>query len=78
MGKAVDTFANFEMDPTIVGFFGKVVFLDKFIGNIEESDAHIFVAVERGVQVEVANVETGEACMTARDDAVENEVCKFK
>ena len=38
----------------------------------------IFVLVERGVQVEVANVETGKACITARDDAIENNFCKLK
>ena len=55
-----------------MGFVGKVEFLDKFIGNIYEADARILVEVKRGVQVEVANVKTGEACITARDDAVEN------
>ena len=56
---------------------GEVVFLEKFIGNIGDADARIFVAVERGVQVEVANVETGEEYITERDEAVENEFCKF-
>ena len=45
---------------------------------IGETDVHIFVAVERGVQVEIANVETGELCITARDEVVENKFCKFK
>ena len=41
-------------------------------------DAHIFVAVKRDVQVEVADVKTGKSCITTRDDAVENEFGKFK
>ena len=32
--KAVDTFENFEIDPSIVGFVSEVVFRDKFLGNI--------------------------------------------
>ena len=34
LGKAIDTFVNFEIDPTIAGFIGEVVFLEKIIGNI--------------------------------------------
>ena len=61
-----------------MGFFREVVFLDKFIRNIGEAGARIFIAVDRDVQVEVSNFETGEACITTRDDAVENGFCKFK
>ena len=78
LGKAVDTFANFKIDLEITGFVSKVVFLDKVFGNIGETDVHIFVAVERAVQVEIDNVETGELCITARDEVVENKFCKFK
>ena len=34
LGRAVDTFADFEIDPAIAVFVGEVVFLEKFIGNI--------------------------------------------
>ena len=78
LGKAVDTFANFEIDPSTAGFVGEFVFLDKFIRNIGKADAHIFVAVERVVQVEVADVKTGKACITARYVVVENKSCKIK
>ena len=78
LGKAVYTFANLEIYPAIAGFVGDVVLPEKFIRNIGEADARIFVAVERGVQVEVSDVKTGEACITARDYAVEKEFGKFK
>ena len=78
LGKAIDTFANFETDPSITGFVGEVLFLEKFIRNIGKADARIFVAVKRGVQVEVADVKTGGACITARDDTVEDKFFKFK
>ena len=77
LGKAVDTFANFEIDPSIAVFFSEVVFLYKFIRNIGEADVRIFVAVEMVFQVEVADVKTGKACITARDDAVEDKFFKF-
>ena len=78
LGKAVDTFANFEIDPSIAVFFSEVVFLYKFIRNIGWADALIFIEVERGVQLKVANVETGEAYITEIYDTVENEFFKFK
>ena len=34
LGKAIYTFANLELDLSMSGFVGEVVFLDKFIGNI--------------------------------------------
>ena len=58
MGKAVDTFENLEVYPSAAGFVGKVVFLGKFIRNIGKADARIFIAVKRGVQVEVADIES--------------------
>ena len=78
LGKSIDAFANFEIDPSNARLFGKVILLENFIGDIGKANARIFGAVERGVQVEVSNVETGKECMTARDDAVENDFCKFK
>ena len=76
--KAVGTFANFEIDPAITGFVGDVLFMEKFIKNIGKADERIFVAAERGVQVEVSDVKTGKACITKRDETVENEFGKFK
>ena len=78
LGKYIDTFSNFEIDPAIMGFVCEVVFLENFIRNVGKADARIFVAVRRGVQVEVSDVKNGEACITVRDDAVEKYFCKFK
>ena len=55
-----------------------VVFQEKCIGDIGEADVRIFVLVDRGVQLEVANVKTGEAYIRVRYSAVENYFCKFK
>ena len=56
MGKAVETFANIKLYPAIAGFVGEVVFLDKCIGELGMADTRVFVAVDRGVQVEVADI----------------------
>ena len=53
-----------------MGLVGGVIFLDKFIGNIGKVDARICIAVERSVQVEVADIESGEACIRTRDNTV--------
>ena len=60
-----------------MGFIGEVAFLEKFIRKIVKAYARIFLAFERGVQVEVPDVETGKACITERYDAVEKTFCKF-
>ena len=44
--KAVDAFANIEVDPTIAGFVGKSIFLDEFFEK----------AINHGVEVEVNDV----------------------
>ena len=31
LGKSIDTFANFEIDPAIAGFVGKVLLLEKLL-----------------------------------------------
>ena len=71
LGKALDNFAHFEIDLVTSGCVSKVVFLEKF-------NTRIFLEVERGVHIEVANVKTGKACMTAICDAIENKFCEFE
>ena len=76
--KALDTVTNIEVDPTIAGFVGKAVFLDKFVGDVGEVDAGVFKAVERGIDVKVADVKAGKAGAKTRENTVKDEFGKLK
>ena len=78
MGKAVNAAPNFEVDLAVAGVFEEVVFLDEFVGDVAEFDSEVLWAFERGVEVEVADVEGGELGSGAREDAVEDKSGKFK
>ena len=57
LGKAINAALNIKVDPAVVGMFKEVVFLCKFVGDVAEFDSEVIGAVERGVEVEVADVE---------------------
>ena len=61
LGNAVDTFAHLEVDPAIAGLCRRGCIPVKFIGSIDKADTRIFIAVKKGVQVEVADVKTSES-----------------
>ena len=44
---------DLKIDPTILGCFGKVVFLDELLWDIRELDAHIFGSLHWGLEVKV-------------------------
>ena len=78
MGKAVNASPNLEVYPTVVGVFEEVVFLCEFVGDVAEFDSDILRAVDRGVEVEVTDVEGGELGAWKREDAVKDKFGKFK
>ena len=78
MCKAVDAFANIEVDPTIARFFSKAIFLDEFERDVGEVEADIFKAVEWGVEVEVADVKSSKAGIETGDNTVKDNFGKFK
>ena len=61
LGNAVDTFANLEVYLAIAGLCRRGCISVKFIGSIDKADTRIFIAVKKGVQVEVAYVKTSES-----------------
>ena len=78
MGKAVNAAPNLEVDPTVVGVFKEVKFLCEFVGDVAEFDPEGLGAVERGVEVEVADVEGGKLVARTQEDAVKDEFGEFK
>ena len=59
LGKAVNAALNIKVDPAVAGVFKEVVFLYKFVRDVAEFDLDVLAAVERGIEVEVADVEGG-------------------
>ena len=78
MGKAVNATPNLEVDPAVAGVFEEVVFLCKFFRYIVEDDLDVLGLVERGEEVEVANVEGGELGAGTQEEAVKDEFGEFK
>ena len=78
MGKAVNAAPNLEVDPIVAGVFEEVVFLCEFVGDVAEFDSDLLGAVERGVEVKVADVKGGELGAGTREDAVKDEFGEFK
>ena len=78
MGKAITTLANFEVDPAIAVTTSEVVFLDEFIRDVGELDAHILRIRHRSVKVEVLEINGAKLSAFPGEDTVEEEFDKFK
>ena len=57
LGKAIDTFPNFEIDPTVLCKITEVIFVDEFFRDVGEEETYIFTTIERISQVKKNYVE---------------------
>jgi hypothetical protein len=71
LGQAVAALANFEIDPTIAVSTRKLVFLNEFCWDVRDFDADILGVGHWGIKVEVLEVDGAEACIFARENAVD-------
>ena len=53
LGKAIDTFPNFEMYPPVLCEIMEVVFVDELLRYFSEADTCIFMTIEINYQVKV-------------------------
>ena len=72
MEKAVSAAPNIKVDPTIEGVFEEVVLFCEFVGDVAEFDSDVIGPVERGVEVEVADVEGGKLGAGTQEEAVKD------
>ena len=71
--EAVDTFGDFKVYPTVLDVLFKAVLVDEFLGNLVDTNADIFWAVERRIKVEVGDICCCEKlCILLGADAVED------
>ncbi len=70
--------ADFEVNPPITIPTGKIVFLNKFLQYVRNFYSDVFWVGHRCIKVEVLEVNRAEACTFPRQDAVEQELDKFK
>ena len=51
LGKSIDTFPNFKIDPPVLCVIPEVVFVDKSSRDVGEADTCISTTIERSSQV---------------------------
>jgi hypothetical protein len=78
LGKTITSLTNFEVFPTIAVPTSEVVFLDEFIRDVGELDAHIFGIWHRSVKVEVLEINGAKPSAFPGEDTVEEEFDKFQ
>ena len=78
LGKAVNAAPDIKVDPAVAGVFEEVVFLCEFVGDVAEFDSDVLGAVERGVEIEVADVKGGKIGAGTLEEAVKDKFGEFK
>ena len=78
LGKAIDTFPNFEIDPPVLCKIMEVVFVDKLFKDVGEADKCIFTTVERSDQVKAFYVKGDKLGDSSREKTVDEEFHKFQ
>ena len=78
MREAIDTTANFEVDPAVVHVFVKVLFVYELLRNVSEMDADISRAVQWGFRVKVSDIKGKLFGTLVREDTLDYELEKIK
>ncbi len=78
LGQTITPLADFEVNPPITIPTGEIVFLDKFLRYVSNFYSDVFWVRHRCIKVEVLEVDRAEACTFPRQNAVEQELDKFK
>ncbi len=78
LGQTITPLADFEVNPPIMIPTGKIVLLNKFLWYVSNFYSDVFWVGHRCIEVEVLEVDRAEACTFPRQDAVEQELDKFK
>jgi hypothetical protein len=76
--QTITPLTDFELNPPITIPTGKIVFLDKFLRYVSNFHSNVFWVGHRCIKVEVLEFDRAEACTFPRQDAVEQELDKFK
>ena len=58
LGKVIDTFTNFKIDPPVLCKTPEVVFVDELFRDVGEADMCIFTTIKRSAQVKVSYVKS--------------------
>jgi hypothetical protein len=76
LGYTVHALSNFNTYPSVdVNNVGEPILVDNFLGKDVQLEAHVFVALNWGIQVEVGEVSAIERCAGSRNSRVESEFC---
>jgi hypothetical protein len=78
LGQTITPLADFEVNPPITIPTGEIVFLDKLLRYVSNFYSDIFWVGHRCIKIEVLEVNRAEVCTFPRQDAVEQDLDKFK
>ena len=78
LGETVHATAHFEVDPGVTGKLVELVLVNEFLGDVCKLDADILLwPVERGVEIEVLEVNGGKPNVTLGENTVDEQFDKF-
>jgi hypothetical protein len=78
LGQVVATLADFEVNPSISVQTCELVFVNDFVGDVQDFDANVFRLGHGSVKVEILTVNGAKACMFLGEYTVEEELEKFQ
>jgi hypothetical protein len=78
LGETVHAMAHFKVDPGVTGKLVELVLVNEFLGDVCKLDADILLwPVERGVEIEVLEVNGGKPNVTLGENTVDEQFDKF-
>ena len=78
MGKAIYTFTDFEIDPTVPCTVMEVVLVGEFFRDAGEADTCIFKTIKRSSQVKVFHVKGDKLGASLQYNNVDDDFHKFQ
>ncbi len=77
MGETVHAMAHFKLDPGVADNLVELVLIDDFFGDVHKLNADVLWPVERGVQIEVLEVNGGKPGIMLGENTVDEQFDKF-
>ena len=78
LGKVIDTFTNFKIDPPVLCKTPEVVFVDELFRDVGEADMCIFTTIKRSAQVKVSYVKSEKIGASLQCNTVDEEFHKYQ
>ncbi len=77
LGETVHATAHLKVDPGVMGKHVELVLVGEFLGDVRKLDADVLWPVERGVKIEVLEVDGGKPGITLGEYTVDEQFVEF-